>query len=43
MKTLEEIEKILKNHKKELEENFKIKEIGVFGSYARGKQKKEAT
>ena len=36
MLTLEEIETILKAHRRELEERFGVKEIGVFGSYVRG-------
>ena len=36
---LEEIKEILKKHKKELQENFKIKNIGIFGSYVRGEQR----
>lgn len=40
MKNLEEIKKILSCHKKELEEKYKIKEIGIFGSYVRNEQKK---
>ena len=39
MKTLEEIEKILREHKGELREKFKVKEIGIFGSYVRGEAK----
>ncbi|MCQ6253854.1 nucleotidyltransferase family protein [Methanocaldococcus sp.] len=39
MKTLNEIKKILLEHKKELKEKYKIKSIGIFGSYARGEQK----
>ena len=35
MKNREEIEKILKSFKPTLSDKFKIKEIGVFGSYAR--------
>ncbi|EHR79124.1 hypothetical protein OCC_01304 [Thermococcus litoralis DSM 5473] len=38
MKTLEEIEKILREHKEELRRKFKVKEIGIFGSYVRGEQ-----
>jgi hypothetical protein len=38
MKTLKEIEKIIKQHQRELEEKYKVKRIGVFGSYARGEQ-----
>ena len=36
---LEEIKEILKKHKKELQENFKIKNMGIFGSYVRGEQR----
>jgi len=39
MKTLEEIEKILREHKEELRRKFKVKEIGIFGSYVRGEAK----
>ena len=38
MKTFEEIEKILVEHKAELCRKYSIKEIGIFGSYARGEQ-----
>ena len=40
MKKLEEIKGILAEHKRELEEKFKVKEMGIFGSYVRGKQKR---
>jgi predicted nucleotidyltransferase len=39
MKTLNEIKKIILKHKKELKEEYKVKTIGIFGSYARGEQK----
>ena len=39
MKKLDEIEAILQKHKKELEQKFKVKEIGIFGSYVRGEAK----
>jgi predicted nucleotidyltransferase len=42
MKTLEEIKKILAKHKEELREKFKVKEIGIFGSYVRKEQKKKS-
>ncbi|MHB1679174.1 MAG: nucleotidyltransferase family protein [bacterium] len=38
MKTLNEIESILRKHKKELKEKYYISEIGIFGSYVRGEQ-----
>jgi hypothetical protein len=43
MKKIEEIKEILTEHKEELRERFKVREIGVFGSYVRGKQKKKGS
>ncbi len=43
MKTIEEIKEILTKHKEELRERFKVREIGVFGSYVRGGQKKRGS
>ena len=40
MKTLDEIKNLITEHKKILNEKYKVKKIGVFGSYARGEQKK---
>ncbi len=40
MKDLKEIKKILTAHKKELEEKYQVKSIGIFGSVAREEQKK---
>lgn len=37
-----EIKQILKDHRQELEDKFKVKEIGVFGSYLRGEQTKKS-
>lgn len=39
---LEEIKRILESHKAELRGKYKIKKIGVFGSYVRGEQKKRS-
>ncbi len=36
---LEEIKEILARHREELKEKFKVKEIGIFGSYVRGEPK----
>lgn len=36
------IRSILSEHKEELQERFKIKEIGIFGSYVRGQQSKRS-
>jgi len=38
MKTLDEIKNILTQHKEELVDRYKVKEIGIFGSYIRGEQ-----
>ncbi|MFQ5865548.1 MAG: nucleotidyltransferase family protein [bacterium] len=38
MKTLEEIRELIKEHKQELEKEYKVKEIALFGSYVRGDQ-----
>jgi|YelNatPaOPRAMG01_1025707.scaffolds.fasta_scaffold20351_5 predicted nucleotidyltransferase len=43
MEKIEEIKKVLSEHKEELRKRFKIKEIGVFGSYVRGEQKKRGS
>jgi predicted nucleotidyltransferase len=42
MKTFEEIRNTLYKHKEELREKYKVKEIGIFGSYIRGAQKKRS-
>ena len=42
MKTLWEIIEILSIHKKEMEKKYKIREIKVFGSYVKNKQKKSS-
>lgn len=42
MKTRAEIEAALKQLKPSLVENFKVKEIGIFGSYARGEYMEES-
>jgi len=39
MKNTHEIIKIMREHKEELKEKYKIKEIKIFGSYARGEQR----
>ncbi|MFN3395211.1 MAG: nucleotidyltransferase family protein [Thermodesulfovibrionales bacterium] len=40
--TLEEVKEILIEHKSELIEKYKIKELGIFGSFVRGEQKKRS-
>lgn len=42
MQTIEHIRKILSEHKQELAADFKVKEIGVFGSYVRNEQKEDS-
>jgi len=42
VKNVEEIRGILAKHKEELKERFRVKEIGIFGSYVRGEQKKSS-
>ena len=39
MKNVETIKRTLFEHKADLREKFKVKSIGVFGSYVRGEQK----
>jgi len=40
--TRRKIENILKKHKQELKKRFKLKEIGIFGSFVRDEQKKRS-
>ncbi len=40
MKKLKQIRNILASSKDELRKRYKVKEMGIFGSYARGQQKK---
>jgi len=40
MKTLEEIRAILAQHRKELREKHGVRQVGIFGSYVRGEQKR---
>lgn len=42
MKTLEEIQQILKAQKPHLTQEYGIAEIGVFGSYVRGEQRPDS-
>lgn len=42
MKTLEEIRCVIARHKAELEEGYKVKQLGVFGSYVRGEQARKS-
>ena len=40
--TLEEIKDLVEQHRPELKKQFHVDKIGVFGSYARGDQKKSS-
>ncbi len=42
MKKLKQIQTILASSKNELRKRYKVRELGIFGSYARGKQKKSS-
>jgi predicted nucleotidyltransferase len=42
MKGIENIKKILSKHRDELRREYKIIEIGIFGSYIRGEQKRKS-
>jgi predicted nucleotidyltransferase len=42
IKTLNEIKKILKEHKEEVSRKYKVNEIGIFGSFVRGDQRKRS-
>ncbi|MFZ3136579.1 MAG: nucleotidyltransferase family protein [Thermodesulfovibrionales bacterium] len=42
MKGIENIKKILAEHRDELREKYGITEIGIFGSYVRGEQKRRS-
>ena len=42
MKNLDEIKNIISEHMDILKSQYKVKEIGVFGSYVRGKPKKKS-
>lgn len=38
MKSLEEVKEIISKHKNEVERKFKVKSLGLFGSYVKGNQ-----
>ncbi|MCK4527082.1 nucleotidyltransferase family protein [candidate division WOR-3 bacterium] len=42
MKPIEEIKEILVKHKGEIKEEYRVKEIGIFGSYVRGEQRRRS-
>ena len=41
-KDVDRIKRVLARHKDELREKFRVKDIGVFGSYVRGEQRKRS-
>lgn len=42
MKALDEIEKILVRQKEEVKKKYKVKSMGIFGSYVKGEQNEES-
>jgi hypothetical protein len=40
MEKVEEVKRVLAGHKRELRQRFKVKSIGVFGSFVRGEERK---
>lgn len=42
VEAVKKIQQILQKHKTEISRKYKIKEIGIFGSFARGEQKKRS-
>ena len=42
MKNIEEIKKILNKNKIQFQKSFKVKEIGIFGSYIKNEQTKKS-
>jgi len=38
LKTFKDIEKIIRDNRKELRERYGLEELGIFGSYVRGEQ-----
>jgi uncharacterized protein len=40
--TLEEVMAILKEHKVEVAEKYRVRELGIFGSFVRGEQKRRS-
>lgn len=42
MRDIDQIREILKEHKKELKEKYKVNKIAIFDSYARGEENKSS-
>lgn len=41
-KSLDEIKTVLNLHQRDIREKYKVREIGIFGSFVRGEQKKRS-
>ncbi len=42
MKTYQEIKKILTENREKIRTSYKVKKLGIFGSYVRGEQKEDS-
>ncbi|NJE61702.1 nucleotidyltransferase family protein [Thermococcus sp. 21S7] len=42
VRTLEDVQKILRAHRRELSEQYGVRRIGVFGSYSRNEQRADS-
>ncbi|MEN4006836.1 MAG: nucleotidyltransferase family protein [Methanobacteriaceae archaeon] len=42
MKTFQEIKEILAKNRKKIKSKYKVKKMGIFGSYVRGEQKEDS-
>ena len=42
MRDIKELKKVIREHRQDLEQRFKVKTIAVFGSYVRNEPKKES-
>ena len=42
VKSVEEVKAILKEHKAEVVKKYRVREIGIFGSFVRGEQKRRS-
>ena len=42
MKTYQEIKEILTENKERIKDNYRVKRLGIFGSYVRGEQREDS-
>jgi len=42
VQTVDEVKEILQKHKDEIVQKYKVKELGIFGSFVRGEQEKRS-